>query len=553
MNVVRFSTDRSSIRLPWFYFERDFDRARQGPVWSFEVNGLTQLTAEPYNVRFAVHPGVRQVAHSWDGEIFRTHDAGAGFFDIRGHAVRNCMLSCYWHAHAGGNEPPVAEVLLVPAGHGFPKDGGSLAPVTTYLRNTLIQDVEILRDWKGFRQALAEPGIELAELRDMVREIAAWARRRQVTDPNDVHLGAIHSEEDKFDFQDAAAAAVLFARMHRWTADAQWLVRARAAKEYVYKGQDRNVSEPGRLGAFPAMRSFETPDFCRLSYPLPAAQGVTTCIIANLLVKLFEEGIEPEPRDLDVLWRLGDWIVRSETYPGVFPHHEGDERGRDGHGDCQNSNALAAGALLRISRFLARHGRDVPVCWHDAAERAVRRVLSGQEAIGVWPYMFATFGRGQRYSEKSVPDHGMLLYHLLLAVEDEPYRRDPAVLAALRRAACWYLCVCRHGPGTGDVDLASATGPAGLCFSSFTWCRFMCAASLFRIAHLIDEPRPWRNLALCLMAHVRRRLWNHSDPERAPVVASCVPALRRVTWIQAAEWDAVLLLELIDRLEDGGQ
>jgi hypothetical protein len=45
--------------------------------------------------------------------------------------------------------------------------------------------------------------------------LVAWTQRRQVTDESDPHFGAIYSEEDKYDFRDAAAAAVAFARAWR--------------------------------------------------------------------------------------------------------------------------------------------------------------------------------------------------------------------------------------------------------------------------------------------------------------------------------------------------
>jgi hypothetical protein len=187
----------------------------------------------------------------------------------------------------------------------------------------------------------------------------------------------------------------------------------------------------------------------------------------------------------------------------------------------------------------------------DAVRRGVEHVLEGQEAIGVWPYLFATIGRGQAFSEQSVPDHGMLLYHLLQAVQYEPFRNDPEVHKALIRAAQWYLCTSYlHNDGS-LINLQydpETPGDHGLSFSSFTWCRFMAAASLFRIAEITGREQPWRSLALKYMEYVRSELWNTADPDTAPVIRSCKPDIERVTWIQAAEWDAVLLLELIDRM-----
>jgi hypothetical protein len=62
------------------------------------------------------------------------------------------------------------------------------------------------------------------------------------------------------------------------------------------------------------------------------------------------------------------------------------------------------------------------------------------------------------------------------------------------------------------VDLQYRRDGGGLLFSSFTWCRFMAAASLLRISRLTDEPEPWRALALRLMEHVRAKLWNERRP-----------------------------------------
>jgi hypothetical protein len=184
----------------------------------------------------------------------------------------------------------------------------------------------------------------------------------------------------------------------------------------------------------------------------------------------------------------------------------------------------------------------------DAVKRGVGRLLIGQEAIGVWPYLFAAIGRGQAYSEQSLPDHGMLLYHLLQVMEHEPFRSDARLHSAILRAARWYLCMTYVEPGTELVNLAFDPKAKGVAFSSFAWCRFMCAASLARISRITGERQPWWNLSLKLMEYVRKRLWNSDDPHRAPVVRSCIPDLKPVTWIQAVEWDAVLLLELVDAM-----
>lgn len=551
--ILRFDTCDFSVPLPWFYFDDDFSRARPSPAWSFEVNGLTQLRPGNYDLRFFLRDPRCATELSWDGKAWESCGRGDGYFDVPNRPIANFMLSCYWKRRADEAAPPVEALLLAEAGSALPAAPLHVPPYKEYVRDTRIEDRTILTNWESSYKTIRSVAFGRKGLRRMFLEMAEWIRKRQVLKQSDVHCGAIYSEEDKYDFQDAAAAAVVLYRMYRWTSEAEWRDRTLMAKSYVWKGQHRNESNPERFGGFPSMRAFETPDFTRLAYPLPAVSGVATCIIGNLMVKLFEEGLPPGKDDLACLRHIGTWVENSESAPGVFRHHEGDERGKEGYGDCQNSNALGAGALVRIGRFLSQHGEPVPETWERAVRRGFERGLSGQEAIGVWPYLYAGVGRGQAYSEQSVPDHGMGLYHLLQVADDASFRDDRRLHDALRRAARWYLCTSYIEPETGLLNLQYDPEATGLAFSSFTWCRFMCAASLFRIARITGERQPWRNMALKLMEYVRRRLWNSTDPERAPVVRSCLPDLKRVTWIHAIEWDAVLLLELIDALDREGK
>jgi hypothetical protein len=578
----RFLSDDFSVRLPWFYFDKDFSRAKPNRVWSFEVNGLTGLAPGKYDLRFVLPDGMESVETSWDGEVFENLPAVTGIIDIHSRQIEHFMFSLYWRDSGEAAAPPVREIWLTPAGKSFPDDFANTRPYDTYRRETKLEERPVSRDWNWFYPALTKPGADLDELKAMVREIAEWAARRQVVDPEAIHYGAVYSEEDKYDFQDAAAAAVLFMRMFRWTGEPAWRLRAESARDYVYKGQHRDEANPVRFGGFPSMRGFESRDFCRLAYPLPAVNGVTTCIIGNLLIKLFEEGMKPRQRDCEALLHIAVWIANNESHPGVFRHHEGDERGGGGYGDCQNSNGLGTGAMARIITFLDKrefppnsgHGDCQPsnamgagalqriitflegraACknpaWRAAVRRGIDRMLAGQEAIGEWPYCFAAVGqRGQNYGDEGLPPHGMGLYHLLLAVEAEPYRGDKRICRMLRRAALWYLCLVEIEPETGSVNLAYTRDSNGLAFSSFSWCRFMCAASLFRIGEIIGEPEPFRAMALNLIKTIHTHYWNHDNPERAPVQASMHKELKPVTWIQAAEWDGVLLLEMIDRLE----
>ncbi len=545
----RFLADDFAVRLPWFYFSHDFEQARPGKIWNFEVNGLTNLPAGSYDLLCLAADGVETLELSLDDENFETMPVASGRVMLKDRRIDNFMISLYWRDAGVETAPPAREVWLAPAGEIFPADFSDCPPWQAYKRDSLLQERPAARDWNGFYSRLRQPAAGKPELESMVREIADWAARRQVRAPSDVHYGAIYSEEDKYDFQDAAAAAVLFMRMSRWTGDDEWRARARLAVNYVYKGQHQDSAIPIRYGGIPSMCSFETNDYRRLALPLAAPQGVATSVIANLLVKVFEEGLNPERADLDALERIQAFVLANEYAPGRFTHHEGDARGINGSGDCQNSNALGAGALLRLTEFLKPFGRGAAECSIAAARRGIERTLTGQEAIGVWPYCFAVIGRGQKYQDSSLPDHGMGLYHFLTAVNDPPWRHDKRVRRVLRRAALWYLCMGEFDPQNGDINLAYVREPKGVAFSSFAWCRFMCAASLFRIGAMLGEPEPFRSFALHLMQTIHTHYWNHTDPARAPVQASMHRNLKPVTWIQAAEWDGVLLLEMIDALD----
>ncbi|MBU0716250.1 MAG: hypothetical protein KJ964_12915 [Verrucomicrobia bacterium] len=581
MKKYRFMADDFSVRLPWFYFDRDFSRQKPSRAWNFEVNGLIDLAPADYDLRFYTREVNREILLGWDGGDYRAYSAAGGYFEVKNLPIHNFMISCYWRDNGNEPNPPVREVVVVPSGAAFPAKPDSIPVFIKYRRDTLIGERLILSNWDEFHPALMSPKITIKDLKAMVCEIGEWAARRQVKDQGDTHFGAIFSEEDKYDFQDAMAAAVLFARMFRWTASEEWRERAHQAKQYALRGQHHNRENPERFGGFPKMQSFETPHYNRLVYPLPVVEGVATCIIGNLFIRFFEEGMEPEPGDFDSLRNIAVWILNNESHPGVFRHHEGDNRGAKGFGDCQNSNALGAGVLSRIFRFLQKRGGFTPppaygdcqpsnamgagvlsrighflleqgvepAGWLDASSRGVGRFIAGQEAIGEWPYFFAVIGRGQQYAPHSLPDHGMGFYHFTLAMEKEPWKSAPEARRVVRQAVHWYLCMCEQDLHNGLIDLSFDRNDKGLAFSSFTWCRFMAAASLFRAAILLGEEQPWQNLALKLMETVRARYWNRTNPESAPVKSSTIPGLKRVTWIQAAEWDAVLLMEIIDSLE----
>ena len=554
-----FDTETFCAQLPWFYHAgradrglADFSKPCEHKYWSFEVNGLP-IDPGRFDIRFFTRQAGGRMQLSWDGESFAEYEISqSGCVDVLGRSVRNRMVSCFWRCpEAKSGEQPVTKVLLAQHGADLSAAENGATEYEAYRRNIRLSERAVFRDWPGFFDLLVGREFGVVEMEQMFRDIVAWVKTRQVTNERDLHYGAVYSEEDKYDFRDTAAAAVCFMHVYKATRDDEWEHRARIAIDYVHKGQ---CAEPRvaptnkeKYGGFVHMISGTWgTDFRQLSDPWPGVDGVDTCIIANLLCTAHELGLPSMERDMRVLRRIATWVENNELRPGVFAHHEGAEH------DCQNSNALGAAALTRVYHFLSQRGQRVPNRWLDAAARGIRHCIEGQEAIGEWPYVFATVGRGQAYHEQSLPDQGMGLYHFLVACQYPPFNNDPAVKRAALRAARWYLCMTYVDEDSGTIDLDYDRSGQGLCFSSFTWCRFTCAASLARMWRLTGETEPWRHLAVALMEHVRKRRWNIDDKTRAPVARSAIPDIKLHSWIQAAEWDAVLLHELIGALKSMG-
>jgi len=541
--MLRFRAEDFAARLPWFYHDLPFDPPREHAIFSFEVNGLPP--DGHYAVTLLVPEPCECVEVSRDGHHFERIPVHRDLAPLPTFDLSRRMLSLYFRSASPDQPCPVREVLMHPLA--APLSEARAAPLfEDYVRDIGADESAALARWDQFWPLLQERHFGGSDLRETFRALLGWCERRQVTDESDAHFGAIYSEEDKYDFRDAAAAAVAFTCAWRDNGDERWLERARMARRYCYRGQH---TEGERRGGWAHMVSGKwggdhQVDFRRITGPLPPVDGVDTAIVIGLLCRAIDLGLEPDAQDLERL-RLGaEWMLRSELSPGVFAHHEGATH------DCQNSNALAAMALSRAHQTLSAAGEDAPDEWLDAAMRGATHYLEGQEAIGVWPYRFAEIGRGQRFGEHNVPDQGMGLYHFLVAAEALGLDRRSDVQEALRRAARWYLCTCRideRAPGP-TIDLEYRREGGGLLFSSFTWCRFMAAAALLRIARVSGEEEPWRSLALHLMRHVRAKLWNEHDPERAPVVGSARPDIELHSWIAAAEWEAALLREMLERL-----
>ena len=539
---VRLAGADFTAQLPWFYHDLPLDRWQRHDVYSFEVNGW-DLPPGQYAVALQPRGKPAALAIGFDGVRFRETPVRDGHVRLPSVRIDNRMLSLYLKAPGAPDGGPLESVLVYPAGDDASSASKSAAPFTAYRRDIRVQEREVLgqNSWDEFYTLLRRDSFGKKELRAMFNDLLDWCRRRQVMTPGDPHYGAIYSEEDKYDFRDAAAAAVCFTYAWRDSGDEQWRRRALAARAYVYKGQ--HVDDPknaAQYGGFCQM----VPSFRRLGEKLPAVVDVETCIIVNLLVKTFELGLPPAAEDLRRLELAARSVVASEYQPGKFRHHEG------ATWDCQNSNALGTMALARAYHVLDQQGPRPPQAWLDASRRGMHHWLEGQEAIGCWPYRFAMIGRGQGFHERNIPDQGMGTYHFLVACGTPTFREEPNVQDRMRRAARWWLCTSRidRRPPLPTIDLDDRQSAGGLMVSTFTWCRFMAAASLMRIADSSGEQDPWRQLALRYMEHVYTKLWNRTDPDTAPVRRSSYDKIKLYTWIQAAEWDGALLREMEERL-----
>ena len=545
---LRFDADRFTAQLPWFYHGLPFDTHREHSIHSFEVNGLGLASGE-YTVALTPRESTESLAVSFDGLTFKEVPVRQGRAELHDVGIRNRMLSLYVKGKPAGS--PLATVWVYPPETTFAEANKSAPEFKAYRRNIKIDEREILQpdNWKEFSEILHRRSFGKRELRSMFDKIVTWCKRQQVLDEDDLHYGAIYSEEDKYDFRDAAAAAVCFTRVWRETGEEDYRRRALLARNYAHKGQILDdPTNKDRYGAYTQMiHGAWGPGMQRLRADgtLPDATGVETAVIVNLVIKTFELGLEPSDEDLEHLRAAAVWMMNNEPAPGLFRHHQGATH------DCQNTNVMGAEALVRAYHALEQSGRKPPREWLVAARRGMEHFIEGQEAIGCWPYVFAKIGRGQAFSEQNLPDQGMGFYHFSVACDTPTFRDTPGTKEAMRRAARWWLCMSRiddSGPlPTINLDDRQARG--GLKFSKFTWCRFMAAASLMRIAEQTGETYPWRDLALCYMEHVNLKLANTTDPDKPPFRRATSDDMTLCSWIQAIEWAGVLLTEIEQRLE----
>jgi len=544
---LRFDGDDFVAQLPWFYHGLGFEKPHDHDIYNYEVNGL-DLPGGKYTVALIPKDRHDALAVSLDGRTFEQIRASEGRVELARLGIHNRMLSLYVKASDVKGAGPLESIWLYPPGEAFAQVKDAAKTFKRYRREIRLSERKHLRkeNWKEFYDVLNRRGFGKKQLRAMFDDVVDWCKRRQVVDPDDIHYGAIYSEEDKYDFRDAAAAAVCFTYAWLDTGDDDYRRRAVLARDYCYKGQHiADANNKARFGGFGHMvHGAWGKGMQRLSEPLGTAVGVENGIIVNLLAKAIELGLKPSPRDIEHLRAAAVWMINNECAPGTFRHHEGVSH------DCQNSNVLGAEAIVRAYHVLTDLGHRPPGRWLDAARRGMAHWLEGQEAIGCWPYVFAKIGRGQAFAEHSLPDQGMGTYHFLVACDTPTFRDQPGVEEAARRAARWWLCMSRldRSDPMPTIDLDDRQARGKLKFSKFTWCRFMAAASLMRIADLTGEAEPWRSLALRYMEHVDAKLRNRTDPEKAPFKRATTDKMTLCSWIQAAEWAGVLLREMEARL-----
>ncbi len=545
--VLTFNADDFTAQLPWFYHDLPLDQSQDHDVHCFEVNGL-ELPPGDYAVALFPKGPQTKLAVGFDGHTFNEIPIRDGRAQLPRVPIQNRMLRFYLKAHDPASESPLDSACVYPSNIDYATAKDSAQPFTAYRRDTRVADREILtkQNWPDFHAVLCRQGFGKKQLRAMFNDIVDWCKRRQVLDPHDIHYGAIYSEEDKYDFRDAAAAAVCFTHAWRDSGNEDYRRRAILARNYCYKGQYiDDPSNPARFGGFCHMvHGAWGKGVQRLGGDLGGAVGVETAIVVNLLAKTIELGLEPSPEDVKHLRAAALWMINNEYAPGCFRHHEGSSR------DCQASNAQGVEAIARAYHALETLGEKPPQSWLDAARRGMDHYVEGQEAIGSWPYTFATIGRGQSFTQKNIPDQGMGVYHFLVACDTPTFRGHPGTDEAMRRAARWWLSMSRldNGGPFPTIDLDDREASGSLKFSKFTWCRFMAAASLMRIAQLTGESEPWQQLALRYMEHVDTKLRNRTDPNRAPFKPATTDDITLCSWIQAAEWAGVLLREMEDRL-----
>ena len=377
------------------------------------------------------------------------------------------------------------------------------------------------------------------EVLGMFDEMVVWLAEQQILDEGHPHYRGIYFRtEDRYCNRDTACAARAFMRQFLVTGDEKWKEKASLARDYVLDVQEEN-------GGYPEMRGRAKSD---------GGSTVNTSVIAANLIRAWQLGLESGERELEALSRMADFELALEWRPGAFyhdtnhvgayRHHETDEPlwGDEGsRRDCQNTNALAAMMFHRIFSFLEERGGEPESAWLEAAARAVRHLLDGQDRNGHWPY----------YIDADWLDaghHGMCLLHLAEAAEFPPHRGNPEIEGALTRAGRWLveegLLQTKRGTKVNWAVSRSA------CLY-FTVEYFLVATPLARLSNVDPERRAvWRHEALELLRYVWTDLWDNANREAEGPFRLTEAGIRLgYAWFgQSMGWAAYQLEDLIDQL-----
>lgn len=441
---------------------------------------------------------------------------------------------------------PLSAIVLIDPSLGDDEEKIGLRGV----RDLKLEKCNLLAGWDRERRAMMAASFPMDELRAMRDEIIDWSASRQVLQKDDSHYGAVYSEEDKYCFVDAIFAAECFMKRFVQTQDEEWLHRAAAARDYCFKGQYLGTGDAGKDGAWASMGIIDDPKgkkFRRITDEWAQASGVDSCLIVIEALRLFEMGLPFSEEQLLQFRASINWQVRNRLAPGWYSHHEGMTI------NCLNVNSLAASHIFAAHTILEdATGVGVSEEFRHDALRAVEHVFACQQSIGCLPYRCGEAKRGGAYHLHNLPDNGIGNHALMRMLDNSacPLRRGD-LRDSLRDRAFWYLFCSRRDDGrlVLEYDASEEYCRHSLAFGNFTWCRITMIEFLSQIWDIVGEERFWRGFVCEHLRTIRQRYWNHTDSSRAPIQSSVVP-IQLVSWIQRAEWAAVVFDDVIELMKE---
>lgn len=361
--------------------------------------------------------------------------------------------------------------------------------------------------------------MEESDLIAMNQEMIHWLRGQQIQEVGHPHYGAIwYPTERRYDNRDTACSIPVFWRQYLATGEERYRQQADLARQYVLSVQEED-------GGF-AELTFD-------NKRMDEGSTVNTGMAMMALVRAFEAGYPCEQTDLAALSRMADFLLTLEWTPGGFYHDENHILKNSGL-DCQNTTALAAASLCLVTRFLSAQNYPLKAEWQNALERAIKRLLEGQDASGQWPYRL---GMIERYP-CDMNHHGMLM---LMVGELYRQYRDERLLSALVLGGQWLV---------EDAFLQTAHGTKhnwafqkSACLY-FTAGYFHTASALMQLAELdTGHQSYWDHHARELLRYVRTDLWhNPKHSEEGPFRLTEAGMAPGYAWHgQAMGWCAYLM------------